>query len=1065
MLTHFIHRPVLSTVISILLTLLGALGLYSLPVAQYPEVAPPTIQVTASYEGANAEVILNTTVVPLEEQINGVENMTYMTSSATNDGVGTINIYFKVGTNPDLASVNVQNRVSRATPLLPPEVTRAGVSVIKRQQGSLLISSLYSESPAYDETFLQNYALINLFPRIKRVTGVGAVTDFGVKDYAMRVWLKPDVMASYGLIPADIVTALDGQNVEAAPGKVGENSGQSFMYMMKYTGRLKSIEEFEQIIVKSVGQGQILRLKDVARIELGALSYSSDSTTNQKQSVAFSVSQTAGSNAREIITQSKAILDESSKSFPKGVHHLNLVDADELLSASISKVIVTLLEAFALVFLVVFIFLQDFRSTLIPAIAVPVAIIGTFALLAVFGFTINLLTLFALVLAIGIVVDDAIVVVEAVHAKLAAGEASPRRAAIEAMGEIGGAVVSITLVMAAVFVPVTFLAGSAGVFYRQFGVTLAVAIVLSAVNALTLSPALCALLLKPHAAAHSRKWLGARLLARFFAAFNRAFDRVTDGYVAVVGALARRAWFSLVLIGGFAALLVYLMRTTPSSFVPDEDQGTVFVNIALPPATSTERTAEIADVVDKLAHEIPEVKDTLRIVGQNFIAGVGSPYAMLVVKLVPWDQRPGVDAPAVIRRLSKLTESIRGAELVLLSPPTVPGFGATGGFSLQLQDQGGHTLEQFSKVSAGFLEALNRRPEIRYAQTPFKTNFPQYQLEVNVSKCAEAGIDPKTVLTTMQGYFGGLYASNVNRFGKLYRVMVQSDHNYRTSVASLGSVFVRTGGGAMAPITTFVTLSRVYGPDAISRFNLFTSIAVNGAPKDGFSTGDAIQAIREVAAEKLPAGYGFEFSGMTREEISSGSQSTYVFMLCVVFVYLLLCAQYESYLLPFAVLFSLPIGLAGIFVLGKLRGIDNNIYTQIAMVMLIGLLAKNAILIVEYSVSLRRKGTALIESAVLGAKARFRPILMTSLAFILGLVPLTLATGAGANGNRAIGTASVGGMLLGTVVGPLIIPALYVVFQWIQERISGAPVEGAGVGRTEPAAALTENEQPSGEVA
>jgi hydrophobic/amphiphilic exporter-1 (mainly G- bacteria), HAE1 family len=962
-----------------------------------------------------------------------------MTSTATNDGVGVIEVYFKVGTDPDLASVKVQNRVSRATPLLPVEVTRAGVTVVKRQRGNLLIASLYSDERAYDETFLQNYALINIVPRIKRVTGVGKVTVFGVKDYAMRIWLKPDAMAAYRLMPSDIVAALDEQNLEAAPGKVGENSDQSFMYMMKYPGRLKSAEEFEQIIVKSGDPKQILRLKDVARIELGALSYSSDSATNGKPSVAFSVSQTAGSNAREIINESKAILEEASLSFPRGVHHINLFDADDLLSASIAKVVQTLVEAFLLVFLVVFVFLQDFRSTLIPAIAVPVAIIGTFAFLKLFGFTINLLTLFALVLAIGIVVDDAIVVVEAVHAKLHAGETSARRAALSAMSDIAGAIVSITLVMAAVFVPVTFLSGSVGVFYRQFGLTLAVSILLSAVNALTLSPALCALLLRPHAHGEAKRGRPKRALTWFYDRFNRAFEATTRAYMSIVSVLARHAWLGLLIVAVFTAGLVELMRTTSSSFVPDEDQGTIFANITLPPATTTERTGEVAEEIDRIAHEIPEVESTLRIVGENVIAGVGSPYAMIVIRLVHWNDRKGVDTAVVIRRLREKTSAVRSAEIVLLSPPTVPGFSTTGGFTFDLQDQGGHTFEQFFKVSDDFLAALNERAEIRYAQTPFKPTFPQLRLEVNVAKCEEAGISPRTVLTTMQGYFGGLYASNINLFGKLYRVMVQSDHGYRASPASLGGVFVRVASGEMAPITSFVKLDRISGPDAVTRFNLFSSIPINGAPGDGYSSGDAIRAIRETALEKLPPGYGYEFSGITREEISAGTQSTYVFLLCVVFVYLLLCAQYESYLLPFAVLLSLPLGLVGTFLLARLRGIDNNVYVQIALVMLIGLLAKNAILIVEYSVSLRRKGTALLESATLGAKARFRPILMTSFAFILGLVPLMLSSGAGAAGNRAIGTAAVGGMLLGTLIGPLVIPALYVTFQTLQEKISGAP--------------------------
>ena len=1045
MLNRFIERPVLSTVISLLLVLVGVLGLVSLPVAQYPDIAPPTVRVEATYDGASAEVVLNTVLVPLEEQINGVENMTYMTSTATNDGSGSIAIYFKVGTNPDLASVNVQNRVARATSVLPAEVTRAGVMVTKRQSSNLLIVSLFSDDPAYDETFLQNYAYINLVPQLKRVTGVGAVTLFGVKDYALRVWLKPEVMAIHGLVPADVTTAITQQNLEAAPGKFGENSDQAFQYTIKYTGRLKSAAEFENIILRSTGDGQLLRLKEVARVELGALAYSSDSLTNNKPSASFAIAQTAGSNAQQVIVECKAILEEASKAFPSGVHYVNLVDANELLEASISKVIVTLLEAFALVFLVVFIFLQDFRSTLIPAISVPVAIIGTFCFLLLFGFTINLLTLFALVLAIGIVVDDAIVVVEAVHAKLDKGERSARKATLAAMGEIAAAIVSITLVMAAVFVPVTFLGGSVGVFYRQFGLTLAVAIALSAVNALTLSPALCALWLKPHTAGSQRK---RSLLQRFYGAFNRAFDSSTRGYVSVVRALARRAWIALLFIAAFSAGVGYLMKTMPSSFVPEEDQGRIFASITLPPASTTERTGELAAEVDRLAHEIPEVRDTLRIVGQNFIAGVGSAYAMVIIKLSPWEERPDRSVQDVIAELRDETQKLRGGTTVLMVPPTVPGFSASGGFSLQLQNRAGYSIEQFAKVANDFLAKLNARPEIQYAQTPFKTDFPQYQLEVNIARCLQAGISPQTVLAAMQGYFGGLYPSTISQFGKQYRVMVQSDHRFRASEADLRGVYVRTGDGSMAPITAFVQLTRVYGPDSISRFNLFTSIDVSGAPKQGYSTGDAIAAIQQTAAT-LPTGYGYELSGLTREELAAGGQAGYVFALCLVFVYLLLCAQYESYILPFAVLLSLPVGLFGTFLLCLALGIDNNIYVQIALIMLIGLLAKNAILIVEYAVQLRRRGASLIDSAVEGARARFRPILMTSLAFILGLVPLVVASGAGASGNRAIGTAAVGGMLLGTLIGPLLIPALYVLFQGLSERISGAPEPPPGQSETE----------------
>lgn len=1035
MLKRFIERPVLSTVISVLLLILGGLGLLSLPISQYPDIAPPTVQVSAGYTGANADVVLKSVIIPLEEQINGVENMTYMTSTATNDGNASITIFFKVGTNPDLAAVNVQNRVSRATSLLPAEVTTAGVTVSKSQSSNLLIFSLYSDSKAYDQTFLQNYAKINLVPQIQRVTGVGNANVFGSKDYSMRIWLKPDLMEQYSLVPSDISDALAEQNIEAAPGKFGENSDQSFQYVIKYTGRLVTVDQFENIVIKSVGNSQILRLKDVARVELGALNYSNNIQTDGLPAVGVAISQTAGSNARDVIAESKKIIEAASKTFPKGVKYTYLVDANQFLSASIEKVVHTLIEAFILVFIVVFIFLQDFRSTLIPAIAVPVAIVGTFFFLNLFGFTINLLTLFALVLAIGIVVDDAIVVVEAVHAKLDKGYKSARKASIDAMSEISGAIVSITLVMAAVFIPVTFISGSTGVFYKQFGVTLAVAIILSAINALTLSPALCALLLKPHDQEHQKTGF----LNRFYTSFNTAFDTVTNKYKHSVNFLAGKKWLALLGIALFASGLFYLMKTTPSSFVPSEDQGTVFANISLPPASSMERTTEVAKQIDSIAHTIPSVDHTLRIVGQNFVAGSGSAYAMVIMKLKPWDERPDEDIQSVIGKLFVKTSTIRTASIFFISPPTIQGFGASSGFEFQLQDKGGHSTDEFYKISTDFLAELGKQPSIQYATTSFNPNFPQYQIDVNVAKCKEAGVSVSSVLSTMQGYYGGLYASNFNQFGKQYRVMVQADYQYRTNEQSLNKIFVRNIAGAMAPITEFITLKRVFGPESISRFNLFSSISVTGAPNDNFSSGDAIAAIQKVAAEKLPAGYGYEFSGLTREELSSGSQSSYIFILCLVFVYFLLSAQYESYILPFAVLLSLPIGLFGTYFFATLMGIDSNIYLQISLIMLIGLLAKNAILIVEFALERRRAGMDLLQSAIEGAEARLRPILMTSFAFVFGLMPLVFSTGAGALGNKAIGTGAVGGMLVGTVFGVFFIPVLFIIFQHLQERISGPP--------------------------
>jgi HAE1 family hydrophobic/amphiphilic exporter-1 len=1033
----FIQRPVLSTVISVIIVILGILGLVELPISQYPDIAPPTVNVSASYTGANADVVLKSIVIPLEEQINGVENMTYMTSTATNDGNASIKIFFKVGTNPDLAAVNVQNRVSRATSLLPVEVTQAGVTVTKSQSSNLLIFSLYSDGNAYSQTFLQNYAKINLVPQIQRVVGVGDVTVFGANDYSMRIWLKPDIMQQYKLIPSDISAALAEQNIEAAPGKFGENGNQAFQYVIKYKGRLTSAQEFGDIVIKSVGNGQMLRLKDVAKVELGSLSYASTTKTNGIESTAMAISQTPGSNARDVIINSKKLIEEAAKTFPKGVKYTILVDVNENLDASIEKVIHTLIEAFILVFIVVFIFLQDFRSTLIPAIAVPVAIVGTFFFLNLFGFTINLLTLFAMVLAIGIVVDDAIVVVEAVHAKLDHGYKSSKKATIDAMDEISGAIISITLVMAAVFIPVTFITGSTGVFYKQFGITLAVAIILSAINALTLSPALCALLLKPHADDHKHK----TYLQRFYTAFNVAFDNVTGKYKRSVQFLSVKKWIVLAAIVIAGAALFYMMKTTPSAFVPAEDQGTVFANISLPPSASMERSDVIAKKVDSIARTIPGVKNTLRIVGQNFTAGAGSAYSMVIVKLETWEKRD-LSVNDVIGQLFAKTSGIREANIFFISPPTIQGFGQSGGFEFQLQDKGGHTTAEFFKVNNDFLAKLSQRPEIQYATTPFNPGFPQYMMDVNLAKAKDAGVSINAILSTMQGYYGGLYASNFNKFGKQYRVMIQASPEFRTNTEGLNKIFVRNSSGTMAPITEFVKMTRVFGPESISRFNLFSSIAITGAPNPGFSSGDAIKAIQEVAAQELPTGYGYEFSGLTREELASGSETIFIFILCLVFVYFLLSAQYESYILPFAVLLSIPFGLAGAYLFSIIFKLNSNIYLQISLIMLIGLLAKNGILIVEFALDRRRKGMPIVQAAVEGAVARLRPILMTSFAFILGLVPLMFASGAGAVGNKSIGTGAVGGMLIGTILGVFVIPVLFIIFQTLQEKVSGPAKDG-----------------------
>jgi HAE1 family hydrophobic/amphiphilic exporter-1 len=1038
MLKTFIEKPVLSTVISVIIVILGVLGLTTLPITQYPDIAPPTVAVTASYQGANAEVVMNSVIVPLEEQINGVEHMTYMTSTASNDGTATITVYFAQGTDPDLAAVNVQNRVSKATSLLPAEVTKAGVTTSKKQSSMVMVFALSSTNKAFDQTFLQNYANINLLPQIKRINGVGEASVFGLNDYSMRIWLKPDVMATYGLIPDDVNTALAEQNIEAAPGKIGENSNQSFQYVLKYKGRLKSVSEFENIVVRSAAKGQLLRLKDIARIEMGAQSYSSTVLLDGKPGVGVAIYQTAGSNAHELIESIQAAIEKASETFPPGVTKTFIFSSNDFLDESISKVIHTLIEAFVLVFIVVFIFLQDFRSTLIPAIAVPVAIVGTFFFLQLFGFTINLLTLFALVLAIGFVVDDAIVVVEAVHAKLDQGAKSAKEATVSAMSEISGAIISITLVMAAVFIPVSFITGSSGVFYKQFGLTLAIAILISAVNALTLSPALCALLLKPHPEGEHHK---SGLLQRFYTSFNVGFEALTGKYKKSVSFLGMKKWIAVAGIAAFGLLFWVLLKTTPSGFVPNEDQGFIIADISLPPAASLERTTQLVDSITGIMRSLPEVQHVFRVAGQGILSGAGGSYGLAFAKLKPWDERKakGSDVNSVIGKLFGATAGIKGATVLFFAPPTLQGFGNSGGFEFQVQDRSGGDINKFSAVNTKFLAALSKRPEIQYASTFFNTNFPQFLVDVNVAKVKDAGLTVNAVLGTLQGYYGGLYASNFNEFGKQYRVMIQADAAYRGTEQSLNSIYVRNANNTMSPISEYVTLKRVYGPESISRFNLFTSISVTGAPKPGFSSGDAIKAIQEVAAKELPAGYGYEFSGLTREELASGSQTVFIFALCLVFVYFLLSAQYESYILPFAVLLSLPIGLAGAFLFAKIFGIENNIYLQITLIMLIGLLAKNAILIVEFAVMRRRSGESIVQSAMDGSVARLRPILMTSFAFIFGLIPLMIASGAGASGNRSIGTGAVGGMLIGTLFGVFVIPVLFIIFQSLQERISGKP--------------------------
>lgn len=1039
MLRKFIENPVLSTVISVIIVILGLLGLFSLPISQYPEIAPPTVVVTASYQGASANVVLKSVIVPLEEQINGVENMTYMTSKASNNGSATITIFFKQGTDPDMAAVNVQNRVTKATSLLPTEVIKSGITTSKKLSSTAFSFLLYSNNSAYDQKFLDNYLRINIMPQMKRVEGVGDAEIYGQQEYSMRIWLKPDVMASHGLVPDDVLAALREQNIEAAPGKIGENGHQSIQYALKYTGRLSEASQFENIILRTAKQGGLIRLKDVAAVELGAVDYATTLVTQGKVSSGGDVSQTSGSNARELIIACENILKNASKDFPPGIEYHTFRNANEFLDASIEKVISTIVEAFILVFIVVFIFLQDFRSTLIPAIAVPVAIIGTFFFLKLFGFTINLLTLFALVLAIGIVVDDAIVVVEAVHAKLDQGAKSAKKATIHAMSEISGAIASITLIMSAVFVPVTFINGSAGVFYKQFGLTLAVAIVISAINALTLSPALCAIFLKPHDASKAHQNKG--FLPRFYTGFNTAFDAVTNKYMGSVRFLIRRKWISLAAIAVFSGVFYFLLKTTPTGFVPNEDGGALYGNVILPPSATLERTETVIKEVDSIARSIPEVELSSSLSGMDLINGFGGSYGALFIRLKPWNERKGKnqDVTSVVNQLFAKTAHIKGANVIFFAAPTLQGFGNNNGFEVQLQDKTGGDFQNFAANIGKFMAAINKRPEIMYATSPFNIGFPELEVNVNVAKCKDAGVPVNMVLNTLQGYFGGIYASDFNKFGKQYRVMVQSHPDFREKEEDLNKVFVRTAAGTMAPVTEFVELKKTYGPEFINRFNLFTSTTVTGAPNKGYSSGDAIRAIKEVAAQTLDRGYTYEFSGLTREEISSGSQTILIFALCLIFIYFLLSAQYKSYILPFSVLLSLPIGLAGAFIFANLFGVDNNIFLQISLIMLIGLLAKNAILIVEFALLHRTSGRSIVQSAILGAKARLRPILMTSFAFIFGLIPLMIATGAGALSNRSIGTAAIGGMLIGTVFGVFVIPVLFIIFQSAHEKISGIP--------------------------
>lgn len=1051
-LDKFINRPVLSTVISILMVILGIIGLATLPITQYPDIAPPTVSVRATYTGASASAVLNSVIAPLEEQINGVENMMYIQSNATNTGSADISVYFKQGTDPDMAAVNVQNRVSMAQGLLPAEVTQIGVTTQKRQNSMLMVFSLYDETDEYNVEFIENYANINIVPEIKRVNGVGDANVLGM-DYSMRIWLKPDIMAQYKLVPSDISAVLAEQNIEAAPGQFGERGNQTFQYTIKYKGRLQKAEEFENIVVKALPDGEILRLGDIAEIELGRLAYTFNNRVNGHKAVSVIVYQMAGTNATQTISDLEEVLAKAQESLPTGLKINIAQNANDFLYASIHEVIKTLIEAFVLVFIVVYVFLQDMRSTLIPAIAIPVALIATFFVLKLIGFSVNLLTLSAMVLAIAIVVDDAIVVVEGVHAKLDQGYKSAREASIDAMSELGGAIVSITLVMMSVFIPVSFMGGTAGTFYRQFGLTMAISIGFSALNALTLSPALCALFLKPHKAEHGEKKMS--MIDRFHTSFNAAYDSLLSSYKKRVVFFIHKKWFSMGLVAVSIVLLVFFMNTTPTGMVPTEDTGTIMGAVTLPPGTSQERAMEIMDKVDSLIAAEPAVSSRTIVSGFGFIGGQGPSYGSVIIKLKDWEERSLMQNSSVVvgTLFMRAQKIIKDAQVLFFTPPMIPGYSASSDIELNMLDRTGGDLNKFNDVVHSYMDALKQRPEINSAQTTFNPSFPQYMMDIDAAACKKAGISPRDILVTMQGYFGGLYASNFNSFGKMYRVMIQASPEATKNMESLNRIKIRNGN-EMAPITQFVSLKKIYGPDVISRFNLYTSIKVMVAPASGYTSGQALQAIAEVAKENLPTGFGYELGGMAREEAeTSGGTTAIIFVLCFVFVYLLLSAQYESYILPLAVLLSVPAGLLGSFLfvngfsaLGSIPALkmiigtmSNDIYMQIALIMLMGLLAKNAILIVEFALDRRKQGMSIAWAAVLGASARLRPILMTSLAMIVGLIPLMLAVGVGAHGNRTLGASAIGGMLIGMIFQIFIVPVLFVIFQWLQEKFK--PIE------------------------
>lgn len=1029
----FIKRPAMAMAISILILAIGLISLYTLPVEQYPDIAPPTVMVQASYTGADAEAVMNAVIMPLEESINGVENMMYITSTATNNGSAQITVYFKQGTDPDMAAVNVQNRVSKAQGLLPAEVTRIGVTTMKRQTSFLQIDALVSSNNTYDQTFLANYLDINVIPQLKRVNGVGDVMALG-DTYSMRIWLKPERMAQYGLVPADITAVLGEQNLEAPTGSLGENSKNTFQFTMKYRGRLKSVEEFQNIVVRTQEDGSVLRLKDVAQVELGTLSYGFRSEMDSHPGVTFLIYQVAGSNATAVNAELSKELARMSEDLPKGTEFVTMMSSNDFLFASIHNVVETLIIAILLVILVVYFFLQDFKATLIPSISIIVSLVGTFACLVAAGFSLNILTLFALVLAIGTVVDDAIVVVEAVQAKFDAGYKSPYQATKDAMGDVTMAIISCTCVFMAVFIPVTFMGGTSGIFYTQFGVTMATAVGLSMISALVLCPALCAMIMRPSYGTKSAKSFNGRVKAAYNASFNAVLGKYKKG---VMFAIHHRwmVWAGLI---ASSVLLVWLMMTTKTGLVPQEDQGALMINISTAPGSTLEETNGVINKMEDILKQTEEIEHYTRVAGYGLIAGQGTSYGTIIVRLKDWSERKGEEhsANSVMARLNAQFAQIKEAQIFVFQPPMIPGYGMGNAIELNMQDRTGGDMGNFYQSVMQFLMALNQRPEVAMAYTSYAMNFPQYRVEVDAAQCKRAGISPATVLETLGSYCGGAYISNYNQFGKVYRVMLQADPEYRLNEQSLNNMFVRNGT-EMAPISQFARLTPILGPETANRFNLFSSITVNVNTAEGFSTGEAQKAIEEVAAEMLPTGYGYEYGGMAREEANnaSGSSTIFIYGVCVFLIYLILVCLYESFLLPFAVILSVPFGLMGSFLFAKVFGLENNIYLQTGVIMLIGLLAKTAILITEYAVERRRKGMGIVESAYSAAQVRLRPILMTVLTMIFGMLPLMFSTGAGANGNSSLGTGVVGGMSIGTLALLFVVPVFYIVFEYLQEKV------------------------------